>query len=1049
MSFFTSLTGLNAATTQLSVTSNNIANAGTTGFKRSRSDFGDIFATSPLQKASTVVGQGTALKQVTQEFSQGNIELSGNSLDLAVTGEGFFPLSSSDNQELFTRNGSFMLNEQNVVVNSAGQSLKVAAVDSLGKADFEAGLIPLQIAPKTVGEAIATSAIDFQINFPGDSAPILETDPETSVQTVVPFNAKDPSTYAKSAAVTIFDANGEDYLLTFYYRRTQEASSTDPESKWQTHILLNDQELKPTLSQATDTAGNRLWVNKYGEIRTENDLAVRSIPASSYFKKYNLDDLGPVQASKPAVAIGQVATGIEYQKGALGQRFNATPSTITFETQASGTDSVAPNTPYTFKLKVGDNDEVDVTIANSSSSTVAALVREIDGQLAKTPGLETVTASLSSSGQLVLTETTGSNLDFVPPSSTDNFETRFGAVDTEVPGEQAPSLSFDMRVDVDLTDDTNQKTTIDLSALTQRSSTLSGDQVASIMQAEINRQLGDGRKFSIDSTSSAFSLDLKPAGSSITTTYDIVLTEGDYTPEELAEEMQSEIRSTTGERIDVTYSYSDKAFSFGLPSLSDVAVLKNTSGSVNTLLGLNTSASELPIDAATGLTGIESTPQGGFIVPENLQRTGIEVTFVASDGAGSKDGYFKISSGKTGDLSSIEISNVSGDAVTLFGFDVDKVSSTKPLAVDFYDGFDTDRGVESSPARLYGTPVQFDPNEAFPVEDTENEFTVTVDSITETFSIPASDYNLNGFMTTLQNRINAMSSKDGRAISGVIVDFDADLNRFFITSGTTGDSSFVQILGNPKFGLSDLGSAIGKTATYREPVAEQTSESSQTVYVQLDQVGGDNYIEYDTDSFTEAPEYPSDGTGVANPQAWSPLFLDKGELTFDTAGRLISPLDGINLENVVVGADTISIDYAGSTQFTGDFSVMTQSQNGEPNGSLVAVDIADDGLVTASYSNGTQDLKGKIVLATFSTPNGLRQLGDSTFLESNESGAPRLGEPGGAGFGTIRAGARERANVDLTSELVDLITAQRNFQANAKAIETSSTLTSTIINIRS
>ena len=70
MSFFTSLTGLNAATTQLSVTSNNIANAGTTGFKRSRSDFGDIFATSPLQKASTVVGQGTALKQVTQEFSR-------------------------------------------------------------------------------------------------------------------------------------------------------------------------------------------------------------------------------------------------------------------------------------------------------------------------------------------------------------------------------------------------------------------------------------------------------------------------------------------------------------------------------------------------------------------------------------------------------------------------------------------------------------------------------------------------------------------------------------------------------------------------------------------------------------------------------------------------------------------------------------------------------------------------------------------------------------------------------------------------------------------
>ena len=93
MSFYTSLTGLNAATTQLGVTANNIANVATTGFKRSRADFGDIFATSPLQKATSVVGKGTALKQVSQEFSQGNIELSGNTLDLAVTGEGFFLFS--------------------------------------------------------------------------------------------------------------------------------------------------------------------------------------------------------------------------------------------------------------------------------------------------------------------------------------------------------------------------------------------------------------------------------------------------------------------------------------------------------------------------------------------------------------------------------------------------------------------------------------------------------------------------------------------------------------------------------------------------------------------------------------------------------------------------------------------------------------------------------------------------------------------------------------------------------------------------------------------
>ena len=100
MSFYTSLTGLNSATSQLAVTSNNIANSGTTAFKRSRADFGDIFSTSPLQKSSAQIGQGVLLKGVNQEFSQGNISTSGNSLDLAITGDGFFPLKTADGGKL-------------------------------------------------------------------------------------------------------------------------------------------------------------------------------------------------------------------------------------------------------------------------------------------------------------------------------------------------------------------------------------------------------------------------------------------------------------------------------------------------------------------------------------------------------------------------------------------------------------------------------------------------------------------------------------------------------------------------------------------------------------------------------------------------------------------------------------------------------------------------------------------------------------------------------------------------------------------------------------
>ena len=166
-----------------------------------------------------------------------------------------------------------------------------------------------------------------------------------------------------------------------------------------------------------------------------------------------------------------------------------------------------------------------------------------------------------------------------------------------------------------------------------------------------------------------------------------------------------------------------------------------------------------------------------------------------------------------------------------------------------------------------------------------------------------------------------------------------------------------------------------------------------------------------------------------------------------------SPLSPINFKSTTIGESgatlQFGINYDGSTQFSSAFSVYAQTQNGSPEGDLIGLDIGDDGLVSANYSNGSAKNLAKIVLANFSNATGLRQLGDSSYFETSKSGAATLGEAGTAGFGTLRAGARERANVDLTAELIELITAQRNFQANAKAIETNNTLTQAIINIRS
>ncbi|MDP5324569.1 MAG: flagellar hook-basal body complex protein, partial [Litorivicinaceae bacterium] len=579
-------------------------------------------------------------------------------------------------------------------------------------------------------------------------------------------------------------------------------------------------------------------------------------------------------------------------------------------------------------------------------------------------------------------------------------------------------------------------------------------EVATLMTNEINRQLGDGNYFDLRTSAASrqFTVDWTSEDGTLQTV-DVALDAVQATPETIASAIQQQIREATQDRIDVEYNYALKQFTFKTGDLTDSLVLKNTGTNVNALFGLTSSGRTLTIDPSSGAPGVEVLPQGSVILPEVQQRTGITVEFFPNSEAGAIDGHFTISSGSTGDNSSIQVSEISDEALAYFGFDINAVTVERPLAVGIEDGDEAVRGVDSTAARVFGTPIQFDPDETFSVDELSNEFTITIDSITETFTLPTGDYNLNSFITALEDRINSMADSSGRTISGVSVNYDETLGVFTITSGSTGDDSFVQVEGSPKFGLTDLGSAVGSTGSFRRPVAETTDANNQTVYVQLEQTEGvlqtdKIFFEYDRDPDTENPEMPTGADGLDSEAQWRPLFLDKGELTFDTAGRLVSPQNGINLSNVVVGAEKISVDYAGSTQFTSDFTVNTQSQNGQPNGSLVAVDIADDGLVTASYSNGTQDLKGKIVLATFSTPNGLRQLGDSTFLASNESGDAVLGEPGGAGYGTIRAGARERANVDLTSELVDLITAQRNFQANAKAIETSSTLTSTIINIR-
>jgi flagellar hook protein FlgE len=134
MSFYTSLSGLKGAQTEMSVVSNNIANAGSIGFKRSKAQFGDIFAASPNQSAKTVAGQGTRLNGITQQFTQGSYESSEKTFDMAIIGDGMFVVKGEPprNQVTYTRNGAFSPLDDGRVIDSTGATLQLLPVDADG-----------------------------------------------------------------------------------------------------------------------------------------------------------------------------------------------------------------------------------------------------------------------------------------------------------------------------------------------------------------------------------------------------------------------------------------------------------------------------------------------------------------------------------------------------------------------------------------------------------------------------------------------------------------------------------------------------------------------------------------------------------------------------------------------------------------------------------------------------------------------------------------------------------------------------------------------------
>ena len=196
---------------------------------------------------------------------------------------------------------------------------------------------------------------------------------------------------------------------------------------------------------------------------------------------------------------------------------------------------------------------------------------------------------------------------------------------------------------------------------------------------------------------------------------------------------------------------------------------------------------------------------------------------------------------------------------------------------------------------------------------------------------------------------------------------------------------------------------------------------------------------------------------VTNPNEWNVrtiidgVLADTTPVTFNSDGSYNTPATipvTFNPGGGATAGQNMVLDLSSSTQYGSDFAVNSLNQDGYTAGQLLGVDVDKTGVVFARYSNGQSQSVAQVVLANFANVQGLKPIGDTAWVETFSSGSPVVTEPGTAGLGLLQSSALEESNVDLTAELVNMIVAQRNFQANAQTIQAEDTVTQSIINLR-
>jgi flagellar hook protein FlgE len=314
MGFQQGLSGLNIAAKNLDVIGNNVSNTNTVGFKQAQAQFSDVYTAAQGGGSIGVSGTGSKVSTVAQQFGQGNISVTSNPLDMAISGQGFYQLQDVNGDLKYSRNGQFQLNKDGFIVNSQGHKLTGYQADPITGAIATGRSGPLQLPTQAITPN-PTSKSEIGLNIDSRELP----------PKIAEFNPADPQTYNRSSAMTIYDTLGNEHVLSMYFQKAQSPANT-----WNTYVTVDNQPANPSSPSTPGAAAGQEGAagtppTAAGE---EGGAQAKAKSTGTFVGTLSFNSLGALESTNPAstpMGVLGIPGGIVFANG------STTPQQMTMD----------------------------------------------------------------------------------------------------------------------------------------------------------------------------------------------------------------------------------------------------------------------------------------------------------------------------------------------------------------------------------------------------------------------------------------------------------------------------------------------------------------------------------------------------------------------------------------------------------------------------------------------------------------------------------------------------------------------------------------------